>query len=105
MNICHMDICRHVQAFGSSVQGVDPTSLAVINDVPLGEFGHCGPIIDMSLDGERLWAVIDGKLTTEGPLEIPTSITTVTTHSGLLTGIAQPIPGPLPSHTVPESDY
>jgi len=50
---------RCIQAFGSSIQVVDPQSLLVINDVPLGKFGHCGPVVDMAIVGERLWAVIE----------------------------------------------
>lgn len=50
---------RFIQAFGNSVQVVDPQSLLVIHDVPLGEFGQCGPVIDMAIVGKRLWAVIE----------------------------------------------
>ncbi len=50
---------RCIQAFGNCVQIVDPKSLLVINDVPLGEFGHCGPVVDLAINGERLYAVVE----------------------------------------------
>jgi len=50
---------RFLLAFACSVQVVDPRSLAVINDVPLGEFGRCGPVIDLAITGNRLFAVVE----------------------------------------------
>lgn len=50
---------RCIVAFGNSVQVIDPQSLMVINDVPLGEFGQCGPVVDLAIVNERLYAVIE----------------------------------------------
>ncbi len=50
---------RCIVAFSNSVQVVDPTTLLVVHDVPLGTFGGCGPVIDLAIDGGRLWAVVE----------------------------------------------
>lgn len=48
-----------ITAFGCSVQVIDPRTLAVIHDVALGEFGHCGPVVDLAVSRDRLFAVIE----------------------------------------------
>lgn len=63
---------RCIQAFGNSVQVVDPKSLVVINDLPLGEFGHCGPVVDLAISGERLYAVVEDDAVAE--LSLPSGL-------------------------------
>jgi hypothetical protein len=60
---------RWIQAFGCSVQVVDPQSLMVIHDVPLGEFGKTGPVIDLARVGDRLLAVIEDDAVVELSLD------------------------------------
>jgi hypothetical protein len=60
---------RWIQAFACGVQVVDPKSLLAVHDVPLGEFGKVGPVIDLALFGNRLLAVIEDDAVVELSLD------------------------------------
>jgi hypothetical protein len=60
---------RWIHAFACSIQVVDPKSLTVIQDLPLGEFGQCGPVVDFAVMGDRLFAVIEDDRVVEVRLE------------------------------------